>query len=412
MSQTEPETTEEPVIVPGTEGTEYEGLSEEEIERAEFDKAVEEDPDMSAAPTAADESAPVDKDDPPPDPDLSAEPEPEPEKVVVEKKDPEPTGLEWLSTLSDEDKKTAQNFIDRQGQTIARLDQRVSSHLGQLQPAQRGITKLQIENRELRGQLSKAQTSSYKSIADRITDYNTQIDEEYKDFPEEATKLKTQYSESLDGLSEALPTATPTETTLPDGPDRNDEVLHLATAYSDWGERRFSPEFNQWIGLQNDEMKSLINSGYASDSIALLDAFGRDNPEWIAPQNPEDFHSLQQASYSPLYRGWAAGEGINPDMDLSKVPDYQRDSFLTRFKSDLGVVRLEHEQANNPPTDNPPAEPSKVTKLKQRRREQLADRNPGSRRLGVMPGEKLDLDTEEGQRALFKQLVDTDPDLN
>jgi hypothetical protein len=375
---------EEQPAVEGTEGTEYEGMSEEEIERAEFDKAVAEDPEL---------------DEPDPqEPEVKAEVEPEPEP---EPEPPAPTGLEWLNSLPKEEQQRAQEFIDRQGQAIARLDQRVSSHLGQLQPAQRAITKLTAQLRDERERNAQLQPKD-TGLEDRLKDFNAWVDEEYQEFPEEAAKLKTRFAESLDGIPQVLQTATPAEPIPMAGPDKSEEQHHLATAYSDWGERRYSPEFETWIARQAPETAALLNSAYASDNIALLDAFSRDNPHWVAPQAPEQFHSLRQAQHSPLFRGWAEGERLNPDMNVAALADYQRDEILTRFKTDLGVVTAELKQDRKP----------KVTELRRRRSAQLQDRNPGSRRLGVKPGQQIDLSTEEGQRAYFQQLVDADPDLN
>ena len=406
---------EEQTIVPGTEGTEYEGMSEDEIERAEFDKVVDEDPDIESASAAepkvepevkpedelGDKPKAEDKEDDKPKADAKTDAEVLDEDGKPVKEEKEPTGLEWLDDLPEETQAKAKDIIGRQGQAIARLDQRVKSHLGQLQPAQRAIAKLTKELGHLKGKLIEQQPPAI-DIEKRKKDYNDWADEEYKEFPEEATKLKKRFSDSLDGIPEVLETATPeVPSTLPAGPDPKEETLHLATAYSDWGERRFSPEFDQWIATQQPEITALLNSPYAADNVALLDAFTTDNPQWVPPQTPDQFHSLAQAQHSPLYRGWAEGEGINPDMNLATVPDHHRDQILTRFKSDLGAVLSENEQADDP----------KVTKLAERRSKQLQNRDPGSRRLGVTPGTKIDLDTEEGQRAYYKQLIAADPDL-
>ena len=399
MSQIEELQEEEQTPAEGTENTEYEGMTEEEVERAEFDKAVDDDPD-------------IDEEKLPDQPELeeakSAEEDPGEEPPAAKTDDPpaQPTGLEWLDHLSEEDRATASNFIDRQGQQIARLDQRVSSHLGQLRPTQRSLSQAVHTNKELREQLAKQTPSNAVDIENRIKDFSTWADEEYKEFPEEAAKLKARFTESLDGVSEVLQNAAPADPApQPAGPDRTDEAQHLASAYSDWGERRFSPEFDQWIARQPDETTQLLNSAYASDNIALLDAFTRDNPMWVSPQTPENFHSLRQAQFSPLFRGWAQGEGLNPDMNVAGMQDHQRDSILTHFKSDLGVVVSELEQ------DPTPTQPQKVTRLSARRSKQLKNRDPGSRRTGVKPGQKIDLSTEEGQRAYYDQLVQADPDL-
>lgn len=401
MSQVElqePEAEEQPAAE-GTEGTEYEGMSEEEVERAEFDRVVKEDTDIEAADEKPAEEEPAE--------------EPAEEPVAKEERAAEPpvvpTGLEWLDNLSDEDRSTATNFIHRQGQTIARLDQRVASHLGQLQPAQKLITVQVKKIRQMEEQAAQQQPEATIDIKKRISDYDDWVEKEYAEFPEEAAKLKTQFAESLDGITEVLEAAAPApRPTEVAGPDQRDEVNHLATAYSDWGERRYSPEFQQWLGKQAPEKQQMLNSSYASDNIMLLDAFTRDNPNWVAPQSPEQFHSLRQAQYSPLFRGWAEGEGINPDFEVAGMPDFQRDELLTRFKTDLGTVVAEISTEQGPA--NPaPAQP--VSQLKKRRREQLQNRDPGSRRRGVKPGQKIDLNTEEGQRAYFDQLINEDADL-
>ena len=386
---------------PGTEGTEYEGMTESEVERAMFDKEVDDDPDLEDGPEA--KPPVVVKDDPPvedpPDTPPAAKDEP---PAKAEEPPPEPTGFEWIDDLSEEGQAHVKEFMGRSSETIARLDQRVRSHLGQLQPAQRTIAALSGKLREAEGKLVKQQPSAI-NLEDRIKDFGKWADEEYKEFPEEAAKLKTQFAESLDGVSQVLETATPQiQPTTVAGPDQREEVQHLATAYSDWGERRYSPEFGQWIATQQPAMKSLLNSPYAADNVALLDAFTRDNPYWAPPQTPDTFHSLAQAQHSPLYRGWAEGEGINPDMNLAQVADYDRDAILSRFKNDLGaeIAELDVEQGDPP-----------VSKLAERRAAQLQNRDPGSTRRGVKPGDKIDLNTEEGQRAYFDQLIAADPDL-
>jgi len=387
-------------IVPGTEGTPYEGMSEEDIERALFADEIEKDPDLDDEPVKA-------KVEPEPEPEPEPEVEGEPVAAEPEKepeKEPElPTGLEWIEQLPEGERKKATEFIQRQGQAIARLDQRVKSHLGQLQPAQRAVAQMRNQIRELEGKLSKQQPTESPVIADKIKSYNEWVDSEYSDFPEEAQKLKTQFAESLDGVQRVLQAAVPSrqQSQVPAGPNREEEVQHLSTAYSDWGERRYSPEFDQWIATQPPETVQLLNSPFAADNVALLDAFTNDNPDWTAPQSPDQFYSLRQAQHSPLFRGWAAGEGINPDVNVAAMPDYQRDSLMTRFKKDLGTV-LNEIQAEATPTTN---------RLAQRRKQQLQDRDPGSRRLGVKPGQAVDLDTAEGQRAYYEQLLAADPDL-
>ena len=402
MAELAQEIDQEPAA-PGTEGTEYEGMTESEVERAEFDKAVEGDPDIE---DGAPEPKPVVEDDPPIEdppatpPPAAAKGEEEPPKG--DEPPPEPTGFEWIDDLDDDNQAKVKDFMGRSSETIARLDQRVRSHLGQLQPAQRTIAMLTGKLREAEGKLSNQQPSAI-NLEDRIKDFGKWADEEYKEFPEEATKLKTQFAESLDGISTVLEAAIPqTPPTTVAGPDQREEGQHLATAYSDWGERRYSPEFGQWIAGQQPETRSLLNSPFAADNVALLDAFTRDNPHWTAPQTPEAFHSLAQAQHSPLYRGWAEGEGINPDMNLAQVPDFERDGILTRFKDDLGSVYTELNDEQDDPT---------VSRLAERRAKQLQNRDPGSKRQGVRPGDKIDLNTEEGQRAYFNQLVASDPDL-
>lgn len=376
-------------------GTEYEGLSEEEIERALFDKAVADDPDVEVV---AAEKEPEEEPEEPQE-EQEAEQGKEVEVKDQPKEEKKPTGLEWLDEIPEDIRTKAQDIINRQGQAIARLDQRVKSHLGQLQPAQRTIAQLQQKLRQMEAQTPESPV--IPNVDAKRKAYNDWIDKEYNEFPEEAAKLKKQFSDSLDGVLGELPAPPKPQPMTMAGPDRREEVQHLATAYSDWGERRFSPEFNQWFTTLDADSKQLLNSPYAADNIALLDAFTRDNPDWMPPQTPEAFYSLAQAQHSPLYRGWAQAEGINPDLNLAAVPDYQRDALLTRFKQDLGAVHTELEQANDP----------KVLKLAQRRSQQLKDRNPGQRRAGIKPGQTIDLDTEEGQRAYFQQLIDADPDL-
>ena len=89
-------------IVPGTEGTPYEGMSEEDIERALFADEIEKDPDLDEEPVKAKvEPEPEVEGEP-----VAAEPEIEPEK------EPElPTGLEWIATLPEEDRARATEFI-------------------------------------------------------------------------------------------------------------------------------------------------------------------------------------------------------------------------------------------------------------------------------------------------------------
>ena len=411
MPEPQVELEQTPEIVPGTDGTDMEGMSEDEIGQAMYKKELAADPDSEDPPPKVVEPEP----DPPPDPAAEIQPQPaeagfltpegtddktpeaDPKAVSAEPETkPEPTGLEWLDTLAEEDQAKAKKFLERQSQTIAVKEQIANSHLGQLQPAQHAITMLRKQVRDLEGKLVEAQPSI--NIEDRIKDYNNWIDVEFKEFPEEATKLKTRHRESLDGLSKVLETATPPPTVMA-GPDQAEETQHLATAYSDWGERRFSPEFDQWISRQAPELTALLNSAYASDNVALLNAFTRDNPDWVAPQSADQFHSLRQAQHSLLFRGWAEGEGINPDVNVAKMPDFQRDMILTRFKADLSAV-----QAEQAPNDGA------TSKRAERRREQLENRDPGSRRAGIKPGHKLDLNTEEGKEALYRQLVAADPD--
>jgi len=387
---------EEPVV-PGTEGTEYEGMSEDAIERAEFDKVVKADPDMDDPLPAAVV----------PEPEPDPEPEPEPAAATVPADPPpaaaptpEPTGFEWLDELPEETRAKATDIIERQGQALARLDQRARSHLGQLRPAQRAIENLGRELRELRATQAAEKKNLNPDIKARIRDYNAWVDKEYEDFPEEAAKLKTRFVESLDGV--AIQPAEPSpQPSVMAGPDRNEESHHLQTAYSDWGERRNSPEFEEWFAHQGPETKQLLNSPYAADNVLLLDQFTGANPNWEPPQTPEEFVTVNQAQHSPLFRGWCMGENINPDAVVNGT-DLQKHSLLNKFKTDLGVVRSESEPAPDP----------KLTRLAERRAAQLRDRNPGSRRAAITPGAKIDLNTEEGQKAYYKQLVDADPDLN
>lgn len=396
-------------VVPGTEGTEYEGMSAEEIERAEFAKAINDDPDLDDVEIPeAQEEEPEEETEEETEPEKdekeeAGEPEggeqAKPEQKEQEEEQP-PTGLEWLSAIPEEQRGTAQEFVQRQSQAIARLEQRVKSHLGQLQPAQRTISQLQQKLRQQNEQLSKMQPPVNPDVAKQLKAMEDKIDAEYKDFPEEADKLKKLFADSLGGLKVLQPASPPQQPEPYRGPDRNEEVQHLATAYSDWGERRFSPEFDVWLSQQADEVRSLLNSPFAADNIALLDAFTNDNPGWVPPQRPEDFHSLRQAQHSPLFRGWAAGEGINPDVNVATIPDHQRDYLLTRFKTDLGAVLSEQE----PGAD-------KGSRIAERRKQQLKNRDPDSKRLGVRPGQTLDLDSYEGQKALFEQMVAEDKDI-
>ena len=352
-------------------------------ERALFLQEIDDDPDLDHLKTKQEEP---EQDKPP-------------EAKKPEKAEKEPTGLEWLDDIPEDRRKTAQAFIERQGQEIARLDQRVKSHLGQLRPAQRTIAQQQQRIRQLREQQPKTLPTNPNIEAQKKA-YADWVDEEYSEFPEEAQKLKTRYGESLDGVLGAIPATTTDQPETLAGPDPKEEVQHLATAYSDWGERRFSPAFEQWFEGQDSNTQSLLNSPLAADNVELLDAFTRDNPDWEPPQSPEDFYSPIQAQHSPLFRGWCEGEGINPDTNFAVMPDYKRDQLMNRFKTDLGAVQSEQEPD------------PKVTKLRQRRSNQLQDRGPGSRRVGVTPGAKLDWDSDEAQRAYFKQLIAEDPDLN
>jgi hypothetical protein len=410
---------EQPIGAPEAEGTEYEGMTEEEIERAEFEKVVAEDPDLedqalppepelveeADTPPVTEEAS--DAAGPPTEPDV-----PSPEAVAQEQADdgdagevaPEPTGLEWLEELPEEKRTGAKDFIERQGQASARLEQRVSSHLGQLRPAQRTIAQLQTKIRQMADQAPAANPiTNNPTVEAQKKAYNEWVDSEYEDFPEEAAKLKTRYAESLDGVLGAIPAPQQRPAPTLAGPNPREERMHLEQAYSDWGERRYSPEFDQWIATQQPDTKQLLNSPFAADNVALLDAFTRDNPDWTSPQTPDAFHSLQQARHSPLFRGWAEAEGINPDANPATLPDYQRDMILSRFKQELTTVQNElHAESENDP---------KVERLAQRRSNQLKDRGPGSRRVGIKPGEQINLDTEEGQRAYYKQLIASDPEL-
>lgn len=373
-------------------------------ERAAFEQAIDEDPDLSheagARPPAPELEAKEEEDDEEPEAPAAESEEQPPEAQEQKPESKVPTGLEWLDELPEEKRAQAQEFIERQGQAIARLDQRVASHLGQLRPAQRALSQMQRKLRELQQEQTQQKGSVPESVAKRRADMHKRIDEEYADFPEEATKLKALFDESLDGIVSGIPQHRPPPDPTLRGPDRSEEQQHLQTAYSDWGERRYSPEFEQWLANQPNETKQLLNSPFAADNIALLDSFTRDNPDWQPPQTPEDFHSLYQAVHSPLFRGWAEGEGINPDMNPSKMPDHQRDMILSRFKADFSGVLAELQETD-----------TKGTKLRQRRQQQLQNRDPGSRRMGIKPGQKIDLDTEEGQRAYFDQLVSSDPDI-
>jgi len=347
--------------------------------------ADEGDGDEAAAPAATDES----------------------KAPAVEPGEPTPAaGFDWLEDLAEEKRAKAKEFIEKQGQQIARLDQRVRSHLGQLRPAQKMITQLQRENHQLRTNPPKPQTGF--DAANTLKAYSDKIDREYEDFPEEAEKLKTLFKESLDGVLQALPAPEKARVPqAPSGPDPRNELQHLSTAYSDWGERRFSPEFDGWVRTQPEDVRQLLNSPFAADNIALLDAFTQSNPSWEPPQRPEDFYSVHQAQHSPLFRGWAEAEGINPDTNFGAVPDYERDRILTRFKTDLASVYAD----DNGAEQHVEQQGGKGRRLAQRRSQQLKDRDPGSRRTSVIPGKPIDLDTKEGQRALFEQMIADDPDL-
>ena len=317
--------------------------------------------------------------------------------------DHETTGFEWLEDLPEEKRDLARGIVNRQGQQIARLDQRVRSHLGQLRPAQRLISELQRKVRQFENDQPKQTQGGFDGEANKRA-YNDRIDSEYKEFPEEADKLKTLYAESLDGVLRSIPAPQPErKQQAQTGPDPQNEMQHLSTAYSDWGERRFSPEFNQWIRTQPQDMQQILNSPFAADNIALLDAFTESYPDWEAPQQPKNFYSVQQAQHSPLFRGWAEAEGINPDTNFGSMPDIERDWILNRFKSDLASAYADD--------DGEVEQDDRSQKLANRRKQQLKDRSPGSRRTAVRPGQQIDLDTEEGQRAYFKMLVDDDPDL-
>lgn len=375
-------------------------IDDDKVELEMFNQAVIDDPDI------ADEDKPTveEGDEPPAGEQPQGEVTPQGEAQPQDEVPAQPTGFEWLEDLPDEKRGQARQIIDRQGQQIARLEQRVASHLGQLQPAQRVISQLQQRLRQVESQRAK-ESPSMPDVEKHKKAVYDRIDKEYEEFPEEAAKLKALFAESLDGVVRSIPSppARP-EAPAMAGPDPRSEIQHLVTAYSDWGERRFSPEFDNWFARQSPDTQQMLNSPYASDNVALLDAFTRDNPDWVPPQTAEEFHSLAQAQHSPLYRGWAQAEGINPDLNLAQVPDYTRDMILQRFKTDLGAVRkeLEHE----------PTKDTRAERLAQRRSKQLEDRAPGSvRRSGIKPGQPIDLDTEVGQRAYFDQLVATDPDL-
>lgn len=327
---------------------------------------------------------------------------------------PEPTGLEWLEELSEESRAAAQGMLTRQAQSIARLDQRVRSHLGQLQPTQRAVEQLRIQLRERDTKLEELQKQLPNSVGVDVTAHlkalYDHIDKEYADYPDEAAKLKTLARESVDGLVRSIPAPAPEkragESQPVPGVDKQSEIHNLALVYSDWGERRYSPEFFEWISSQPPEVKQLLHSPYASDNIILLDNFTADNPDWVPPQRAQDFHSLAQARHSPLFRGWAEAEGINPNADFRRIPDHQRDFILSRFKADLAQVDSEDDAGEQAPEPQAP----QAQRIVNRRSEHLRDRNPGPRRLAVRPGQPLDLNTRDGQIALYNQFIDEDPD--
>lgn len=391
-------------IVPGTEGTEYEGMAEDAIERAEFQKAVNDDddiegkvePDLTQATEEAGEIDPPEKSTEEPEAEeKEADPKPEEEK-------PEPTGFEWIADLPEEGQAKIKELMQRSSAALARQTQIASSHLGQLRPAQKLLGTLTEKVRDLKEELGKQRPTI--DLEDRMKDLYTQIDEQYQEFPEEATKLKKQISDSLDGVADVLKTAqTPTPAdTVVDGPDLRNERQHLETVYSDWGERRFSPEFQAWLTTQPNEIKALSNSGYASDNIELLDRFTQAHPTWMPPQTPGEFHTVFQAQYSPVFRAWAQGERINPDTDFRQVPDHERDMIMGRFRSDFGEYLSEVKQEQDDP---------RATTVGERRKRQLENRDPSTRRTSIKPGQVPDLNTEEGQRAYFQQLIDQDSDI-
>jgi len=380
---------------------------DDEEERALFKQAVAEDPDlreMSRLAAAVEKDEAEQRAEPVGQEEGQEEGQPEGEQGG-EAEQKAPTGFEWLDDLSEESRAKAQEIINRQAQDAARWEQRAKSHLGQLQPTQRALTQMQQKMRAAEDEARKRQgTTRNSGFEAEKKAYNEWVDKEYEDFPEEAAKLKSRFTETFDGVLRSIPAPPRQELPAQVGPDPSQEVQHLATAYSDWGERRYSPEFNTWLSSQHPETQQLLNSPFAADNIALLDAFTRDNPMWIPPQTAEDFHSLAQAQHSPLYRGWAEAEGINPDTNLAQIPDFQRDMILTRFKSDLAFVYTQRDQEQEP---NPKAE-----RLAQRRNQQLKDRAPSARRSGVKPGQQIDLETEDGQREYYAQLVASDPELN
>jgi hypothetical protein len=378
-------------------------------EREAFDKAVTDDPDLQGegpALAAVPDEPPAGETEPPAG---EAKP-PGDEPPAGEEEQPQPTGMEWLENLPEEDQPAVKAMLARMAEDNARLQQRVSSHLGQLQPAQRMIAQLQRKVTQLEQMAAPKPGETPAQVKEKVDAMNAWIDKEYEDYPEEAAKLKAQLTELSDGLAQSLesvqaPAGQP-PATQPHVPERNNEVAHLTAAYPDWGERRYSPAFDQWIRQQPPDVVQLLNSPYASDNVALLDRFSADNPEWVSPQTPDEFVSYSQAQYNPLFRGWAEAEGFNPDTPVNMLTPNQQGLILQQFKADLGEAYKEQQEGDGDP------EPAGVTQRVTRRRQaQLRDRDLGSRRSGIRAGDRIDLDTEEGQRALYNQYVEQDPDL-
>lgn len=393
---------------------EFEGMSDLEIQKELYRREVEADPDLDDLPeppaAVKKDEEDDDEDDPP---NLEAVPK---DQHQEDDDKPEPTpeqeGIAWLNTLPEEDQKEAKAFLQRLGNDLARKDQIARSHLGQLRPAQQAVARLQRRVRELEAAKGEQQQGA-PDVDKQIADYNKWVDEEYKDFPEEADKLKAQFAERLDGVKQVLQQAKPQKREdAPEmaPPDPRREMQHLETAYSDWGERRHSVEFSQWFSRQPPQVKMLLNSPYGTDNIEIMDRFTADNPEWQPPQTPDEFVDYAQARHSPLFKGWAEAVGLNPQIAPGQLNDHQRDMIMRDFRRDLGTAHELHSEEMAGPGDQGKPENPAAERLAKRRQAQLKDRQPGSRRSGVTPGQVFDLDTEEGQKAYYKALVAADKD--
>lgn len=403
----------------------------EQQEREAFEQAVAEDPELADEPASEPSLEAVKSDVERRRKDEGDEDEQQQDGEPTEKgarqdqveEEQIPTGLEWLGSLSEEEAGAAKSLLTRQAETIARYEQRIASHLGQLRPAQRIIAKLQRQLAQVQ-QSPRAMPEKFKTAVDNAI---KSIEKDYEDYPEEASKLKALVTELSDGFTQSLESVqqqspqqqppTPGQPQQPRPaphlPDRNNEFAHLSAAYSDWAERRYSPAFDEWIRQQQPDVVQLLNSPYASDNVALLDAFSADNPDWQAPQTPDEFVSYPQAQHNPMFRGWAETVGFDANVPASMLTPNQQGLIIAQFKRDLGEAwRQEREGDPDGGDDGQQQGGQPVTeRIAARRAAQLRDRDPGSRRSGIRAGDRIDLDTDEGQRALFNQMVDADPDI-